>query len=117
MSTRFKMFFTSPHDTDAVIGDIVLTLGSSPLVKTADSLPQFPVFEGEGMGMKLSLKRIENRGARGVYRFSGSALDGSGDAAEDITDKLMLQLAGKFESLMDEKTHEAQFQATQKFSR
>lgn len=112
MANYFKLFFTSPDGVVAVCEAVAAELSAGPFSKTPDSLEHFPVFEAKTSELGLSLKRIENRGERGIYRLSGGV---EGDT--DITDTIITKLYGVgFESLMTADQHEEQFSATQKFN-
>ena len=118
MSEFYKVFFTSPESVPAVCEALAEELSAGAFVKTPDSLEHFPVFVSTAGEHKLSLKRIENRPERGVYRLSGTTtewVDGVStgtDLSNRIVDKLY---SAGFESVMNSQQHENQFQATQKF--
>jgi hypothetical protein len=114
----YKVFFTSPESVPDVCAALADELKATAFVKTPDSLEHFPVFEATAGAHKLSLKRIENRPERGVYRLNSTTtewVDGESsgtDLSDGVVDKLY---SAGFESVMNSQQHEQQFQATQKF--
>jgi hypothetical protein len=114
MSACFKVFFTSPDDLKSVCDALADEMGAGEFVKTPDSLEHFPLFEAKHADGVLSLKRIENRGERGVYRLSLGDIESDADnQSAAIIDKLY---GAGFESVMDQAQFDAQFMSTAKFT-